>query len=479
MRNLPRLILSWLAVTAALFCGACEKPQHATLAVRGVTVVDVVDGSLLADNTVLVDGNRIVAVGPSDKIAIAEGAEVLDGTGGYLVPGLWDTHVHSAGSVDWHFPLYMAYGITSVRNMHTTADDPLALVLSIKRRVESGELLGPRFLANGGIVDGEPPVWDGSVVVRDAEEARAAVDRLADGGADFIKVYDRLRPEAYFALMERARERGIPVDGHLPMLIKPEAAAAAGQRTFEHTSGIGQGCSSVADAVRADYLRYLERLPEMPPFPDAMAAFFQLVRRNIDAGDPELCRRTARDFHEHRVASVPTLVANAGVNAKDFVADRERMALLPASVRERWRSWADEDDPVEDLLGPVDSLIVDRVRVLHEEEVTILAGTDVGNPFLVPGLSLHRELARLTEAGLSPLESLQAATLQPARTFGLQDSLGTVESGKLADLVLLDANPLEQIVNTRRIRAVVTDGRLLRRTDLDDLLAEAAAYEGD
>ena len=465
-----------LCVVCLLLVG-CTHTERADLAVRDVAVVDVADGSVHPHQTVLVLDNRIVAVEPAGTAELSEETEFVDGTGGYLIPGLWDAHVHSAGSLDWHFPLYIAYGITSVRNMHTSLEDPLNAVLSIKRRVASGELLGPRFLANGAVVDGDPPVWPGSVVVRNADEARAAVDRLADGGADFVKVYDRLTREAYFAILEHAKQRGIPVDGHLPFLIPAEKAAAAGQRTFEHLSGITSGCASGADALRADYARYLERVPEMPPFPDQIVGFFRLVRREVDARDPELCRQTARIFHRYGAASVPTLVANAGSDPQGFVADAERMALVPPSVREGWRAMAAGPNPIGELLGPVDATNLENVRVLHEEAVVILAGTDVGNPFLLPGLSLHRELGRLTEAGLSPLEALQAATLLPARVFGLDDSLGTVEAGKFADLVILDANPLEDIANTQRIRAVIANGRLLRRPDLDQLLHRVATMK--
>jgi len=469
---------SRLAVACLLLLTGCTRAPTADLALRDVTVVDVTKGVLHPTQTILVKGNHIVAVGPTNAVRVPDDAEVVEGSGGYLIPGLWDAHVHSAANTVWHFPLYIAFGITSVRNMHTNVDHPLEFVVSIKQRVGSGELLGPRFLANGGVIDGDPPVHGGSVVVRNGEEARAAVDRLVDGGADFVKVYDRLTREAYFAILERAKERGIPVDGHLPPLVTPEEAAAAGQRTVEHTTGITMGCSTEADAIRADYVRYVQRVPTMRPFPDAAIGFFSLVRRALDTRDPELCMRTVRAYREHGVVVVPTLVDEA-IDPQRFVADAERMALLPPAVREGWKGMADGPvDPIAETLGPgAATAALENVRVLHEGGVTILAGTDDGNAFLVPGVSLHRELARLTEAGLSSLEALQAATLLPARVFGLEDSLGTVEPGKLADLVLLEANPLDQISNTRRIRAVVANGTLFQRADLDQLLAKVATMD--
>lgn len=468
---------SRLAVACLLLLAGCTRTPVADLAIRDVTVVDVTNGVLHHAQTILVNGNHIVAVGPTDAVRVPDDAEVVEGAGGYLIPGLWDAHVHSAANAAWHFPLYIAFGITSVRNMHTNADHPLAFVVSIKRRVASGELLGPRFLANGALVDGDPPVHGGSVVVRNAAEARAAVDRLVDGGADFVKVYDRLTREAYFAILERAKERGIPVDGHLPPLVTPEEAAAAGQRTVEHTSGITMGCSTEADAIRADYARYVQQVPSMRPFPDAAVGFFSLVRRALDTRDPELCMTTVRAYREHGVVVVPTLVGGV-IDPQRFVADAKRMAMLPPAVRERWRGMADGPDPIAETLGPgASATALENVRLLHEGGVTILAGTDDGNAFLVPGASLHRELELLTAAGLSSLEALQTATLLPARVFGLEDSLGTVEPGKLADLVLLEANPLDQISNTQRIRAVVANGTLFQRADLDQLLAKVATMD--
>ncbi len=328
-----------------------SRPGNGPICITRVTVVDTRTGALARDQSVVVDGERIATVAPSAEVDPGRCAQVVDGAGRYLIPGLWDAHVHSAASVGWHFPLYIAYGITSVRNMHTGVDRPLAAVLSIKRRVASGELLGPRFLANGAVVDGDPPVHGGSVVVRNAEEARTAVDRLADGGADFIKVYDRLTREAYFAILERAKQRGIPVDGHLPPLVTPGEAAAAGQRTVEHTSGITMGCSREADAIRADYARYLQRVPAMRPFPDAAVGFFSLVRRALDTRDLDLCGKTVSAYREHGVVVVPTLVDEA-IDPQGLVASAERMALLPPAVRERWRGMAKSPDPIAETLGP-------------------------------------------------------------------------------------------------------------------------------
>ena len=467
---------TWLAAVVLLLLAACraDSPPPAELAIVGATVVDVEAGELRSGRTILVEGNRIVGVVPGET-DVPEGAEVVDASGRYVVPGLWDAHVHSAASVSWHFPLLVAHGITSVRNMHTTVDTALELTSAISRRISSGQLLGPRFLANGPIIDGPPPAWPGAVTAATPEEGRAAVDSLASGGADFIKVYDNLSPETYRAIADEARRHGIPVDGHVPFLVPPAEAAAAGQRTVEHTSGINLGCSAAADSLRKEFRGLLERMPSMG-FPERPRAFFTLVLAAGDRRDPELCAGTARAYREHGVTAVPTLVVSTRGRASELVADSSRMALLPPPVRERWTGMARAGPgPLPEERSDVEWTAPKNTKLLHEAGVPILAGTDIGNPFLVPGRSLHDELELLVvEAGLSPVEALRAATLQPARTFGMADSLGTVAEGRLADLVLLEENPLEDIRATASIAGVVLDGRFLDRAALDGLLARAA-----
>ena len=462
-----------LLVLLCLLMGGCEPTERADLAIRGVTIVDVTDGSLVSDQTVLLRGNRIVAVGSTDATTVPEQADVVDGGGGYLVPGLWDVHVHSAVSFDWHFPLFIAHGVTSVRNMHTSVDTALELTNAVRRRVTAGEV-GPRFYANGPILDGDPPIQPGSVSAADPARGRTLVDSLHAAGADFIKIYDNVSRDTYDAVLAQARARGIPVDGHLPKMVTPEVAAAAGQRTIEHVLSLAFECSAVSDSLRAEYSGFVQRWPTLE-FPENLITYFGLERTARETRHPAACRTTAEHLAEGGVAVTPTLFIE-WLEPAGIVADSARMALLPATVREQWRQQALEPDFIGSILRPVLDATAATVRDLDEADVTLLAGTDVGNAFLVPGISLHEELRYLVEmGGLSPLAALQAATLNPSRVLGLSDSLGTVEPGKLADLVLLDANPLVDISNTHRIRAVVADGRLFRRADLDRLLVAPAA----
>lgn len=471
-----------------LFLFACERAQPPTLAIRGVTVVDVMDGSLRLEQTVLVAGNRITAVGAADQIRTPDDADLVDGAGGFLIPGLWDMHVHSVANVtwdmgvrsisnaEWHLPLFLAYGVTGVRNMNdATADPTLNLTNSVKRRLTEGTLPGPRLLASGPAVDGDPPLTSNPVIVRSAVEARAVVDTLANHGADFVKVYENLSREAYFAIIDQARRRGIPVDGHVPFRVPPEEAAAAGQRTFEHLLAMALGCSKQPAAEREEFSRVLSDPNSPARIQETPLALFQHERRLYESRDPAACGKTIEAYRRHRVAEAPSLVGyHHVVNAKEIRADPISMRLVPATIRRNWETGLDSEigRTMHSILGPIVPLQSENVRLLQQAGVTLLAATDVGIPMLVPGLSLHEELVLLVHAGLTPAEALQTATVNPARVLGMADSLGTIEAGKLADLVLLDANPLADITNTRRIRAVVAGGRLYRRANLDRLLAE-------
>ena len=472
-----------------LLLTACAHTNPSAVALRDVTVVNVIDGSLRPEQTVLVVGKRIAAIGPANEINVPDHADVIDAGGGFLIPGLWDMHVHSVANValdmaidsvaamDWHFPLFLAWGVTGVRNMNDgTGDVTLELTNSVKRRLATADLHGPRFIANGPSIDGDPPLASNSAVVRTAQEARSAVNKLADNGADFMKVYENLDREVYFAIMDEAKRRGIPVDGHVPFRVTPEEAADAGQRTFEHVLAMAAGCSVSAAAERERFARVLSPLAGSPALEHLTPmTLFQHERALYDSRDPAACAPTIAAYVRNQVADTPNVVAYRNVvNAKKILADESRMRLVPQVIRRNWEAMLDTEiyAQMQSVLGPLVPLYSENARLLNEAGVLLLAGTDVGIPALIPGISLHEELELLVEAGLSPLQALRTATLNPARVLGQADALGSIEVGKLADLVLLDANPLADIRNTQRIRAVVADGRVYRRADLDGLLKE-------
>ena len=459
----------------ALLLAAMESAPNAVqpLVFAHVNVVDITGGPLGLNQTVIAEGDRIANVGPEDRVQIPKSAKVVDGQGLYLIPGLWDMHVH-VWEVQRSFPMLIANGVTGVRNMGGHLDELKAW----RGQTANGTLLGPRMMICGPVVDGPNPSHpDHSIVVHDAAEGRKAVDFLMSNGADFVKVYDGVPRDAYFAIAEEAKKSGIPFVGHVPGAISTSEASNAGQASIEHLGGILEESST-----KRDEIRQIAAGPVKSPaeYPARIAKELQLA---VENQSPQRLEELAMLFAKNHTWQVPTLVAkkqlafaNDPNSAKDprlaYFTVAEREALSPEhnmfvrfSPPEYWVQRKAEFQ--------ADLKIVSE---LHRVGVPFLAGTDTdGYSRLYYGFSLADELALLVESGFTPMEALQAATLRPAEFLGLGDEVGTVSQGKEADLVLLEANPLDDIHNIRKIRAVVVRGRYLDRAALDALLAQARA----
>lgn len=321
----------------------------------------------------------------------------------------------------------------------------------------------PRFGAVGTIVDGVPAWWPNSDAVSTTYDARRMVDRLKAGGVDFVKVYWNLSREAYFAIADEAKKKRIPFAGHVPISVSAFEASASGQRTIEHLDGISLSCSTQEAELRRINPK------DLPP-----GKYQQQV---FDTYDEQKCARLFSRFAKNRTWQVPTLSVFQRVNGDPsrLIYD-ERLKYIPVAEREEWKTFIIRRKmrTPENVQRPmqVASKLIGGMRRAGME---FMAGTDLGNEYLYPGFSLHDELILLVQAGLTPMEALQAATRNPAKFLGKLDSLGTIEKGKIADLVLLDANPLEDISNTQRINAVVVNGRYLPKEALQRMLAEVEA----
>ncbi|HJR63282.1 MAG TPA: amidohydrolase family protein [Gemmatimonadaceae bacterium] len=461
--------------------GGAAAGAESPLVFEHVTVVDVEQGRLLADRRVVIDGTRIIAVDSGSHDGPA-GARRVDGTGKYLIPGLWDMHVHAAhGSYgrglpanDSGFaPLFIANGVTGVRDMFGVEGRAKLW----KAHVRNGTAPWPRIVVSQHILDGPQAVWPGSVRVATAAAARRAVDSLVRAGADFLKVYSFLPRDAFRAAVEQAGRRGLPVAGHVPFVLSVEDASDAGMRSIEHMTGIPAACSTVTDSVHAAYLGALDD-------PDVLAAMSRvgtaLGPAILSNPDPTRCAALAERLSKNGTWLSPTLtVLRSTAHLDDTtLAGDQRTRFVPGRYLQLW-------DPRNDFRfrnvtaegwGIRRRMFARQLEIvghMARAGVPVIAGTDFGNPWIFAGFSLHDELGLLVQAGLTPLEALRAATLGPARYLDATDSLGTVERGKLADLVLLDADPLADITNTTKIRAVVANGRYLDRAALDALLAGA------
>jgi len=476
----------------AFLCGTCAvAPAQQPLAFTHATVVDVRSGQLLRDQTVVVERNRIREAAHSSAVRIPAGARVVDATGKFLIPGLWDMHTHvletshnSSGEDpqglndrERAFRLLIANGVTGIRDMYTRV--PLSTIAVIRQQTDNGTLLGPRVVATGLLVDGDPPMFPGSIVVRNAQEAREGVRGLKREGADFVKVYSRLSRNAYFAIAEESKSLSIPFAGHVPASITPLEASDAGQASLEHIYRFDETCypDAAEDDKRYQELDSDSRLSpaEKQKIRDALNGAW-LAKINID-----YCAPVFRHLAQKHTWVVPTLVDNRA-NAHFDDGDFKRDPRLKYLWREE-KTWDAKHYPF--LLEYAETRRDHRlrqfeielkiVRALHGAGVPLLAGSDSGSPYVCPGFSLHDELQLFVSCGFTPAEALQTATQNPAIFLGRTADLGTIEAGKFADLVLLDANPLEDIANTQKIRAVVVNGRYLDRAALDAFLAEVVA----
>jgi imidazolonepropionase-like amidohydrolase len=417
----------------------------ASIAITHAAVVPMTrDALVLPDHTVVVANGRIVVIGPSNSTPVPAGARQIDGRGKFLIPGLADMHVHlEYFDEPAILGLFTANGVTTVRNM-----DGRPYLLDWKRRIAAGTLPGPRLYTAGPLLDGSPPVRPDNMVVATAAEARAAVESQIRDGYDFIKVYSALSQDAYQAIVDTARAQNIAVSGHVPRSVGLDGALGARQRSIEHLADFASAIQAVA--VPGWARRYLS----MPVDPGKIATL-------------------AEQLVKAEVWSVPTMVQpEREVLRSDEITKRlasDELRYIPADGRQLWErqvrggaSRMDEDDWKLIAAGRAHRLMV--VKAFQAAGVHMLAGTDTPNPFVVPGFSLHDELALLVEAGLSPAAALASATREAARYIGASD-WGTIHKDAAADLLLLDANPLENITHTKRIAGVAVNGRWIGPDD--------------
>jgi Amidohydrolase family len=463
-----------LLLYAGSFSSMGTVAQVATISaipviISHVTVIDATGSPAKPDMSVEFIGHKIVAIGRSDTFLVPDHARVIDAAGKFIIPGLWDMHVHT-GAKETYFPLYIANGITGVRDMGGDVEDSIEGIstryvnLCIWRKaITRGDLIGPRMVIAGFLIDGYS--WQGDVSVSNPSEARTTVDALHDMGVDFIKVKSFLSREAYFAIADEARLEHIVLAGHVPDAVPASEASAAGQKSIEHLTGIALG-SSLEEESLSKELASAFAARDRPRYSAVQV-------RALETFDKKRARHLFQLLIDNRTWQVPTLVElrrNAAI-APTTVPD-PRWAYIPKRVRDAWVKSVQEDTGSSALRPPFPATL-NLVRQMHAAGVEFLSGTDSPNPSILPGFSLHEELQLLVSAGFTPMEALQTATRNPARYLERESELGTIEIGKLADMVLLTANPLDEISNTQSIWAVVQDGRYLDRSALDSMLESA------
>lgn len=414
-----------LLLGAFVLASASALRAQATT-IDNVTIVDVTNGRLLPRKTIVIEGQRIARL--MDASAATRASATLDGTGMFVIPGLWDMHIHAYFTNDTArfrstnevmLPLFIANGVTGVRDLGSN----LEASLSARDSIAAHQLVGPRMLISGPMIDGPTTRYAAAIKVGTPDEARAAVRMLKQRGMDLVKTQTLIPRDAYFAMADEANKVGIPFEGHVPREITGLEAVNARQRSFEHFIGVADTNTTLIAAIA-----------------------------------------------KHRVWQCPTVINSVGT-AADFTNDPGLAYWLKPQV-ESWRRTALE------RLSATDSATraqqertkrrLEQIRSMHAAGIPFLAGTDAPAGYdLVPGSSIHRELQLFVRAGLTPLQALQTATLNPATYFGRTAEWGTIAPGKVADLVILARNPLTDIANTRSVKAVVADGRYFSPKELE------------
>jgi imidazolonepropionase-like amidohydrolase len=442
---------------------AARAVEAQTLRIVNATVVDVATGELHPGSTIVIQGSRIATVGAATA---GSSGQVVDAAGSYVIPGLWDMHTHAffgdrtPESRDLILPLFVANGVTGIRDMGSSLD----AVLRARADVAAHRLLGPRMIVSGPMLDGPKVSFPTSIAITTPAVGRDTVDLLERRGVDFIKIQSGVPRDAYFAIADEAKRVGIHFEGHVPDAIRASEAITAGQRTFEHLIGIFEASSPDEEKYIADHYDGGTKRP---------GAFLKTY-------DPVLEARIVQQITAAKVWQCPTLFWERGQWLVDVV-DVTNDPNLPYAAKSWIAHWptlrasilkglASDPLPVREEFVAHE---LDIIRKLHSAKVPFLAGTDTpAGVDVIPGVSLHLELERFVAAGFTPLEALQTATLNPAIFYEKTRDYGSVQAGRVADLVILNANPLTDIKNTRSIVGVVVDGRYLSAADLERLRAK-------
>lgn len=445
-----------LLLLVASFCAG------QTIAIRNATIIDVTSGASRRGN-IVIRGSKIIAAGPAARIPAR--SKILNATGKFVIPGLWDMHVHLWESEPM-FDLYTAHGITGIRDMGSNYE---------RTRHWTKDAIagtGPHVFTCGTPVDGPSSEAAKFPVFRAAGpvDGRRAADSLDDQGVDFINVLSTLSRDAYVALAQRARVRRAVFAGHVPESVSVTDAIDARQRSIEHLFGIALACSSEESDLRSRRAEAIARGDNN--------ALREIRQRTYQTFSESKCTALFRSMARIGVWQTPTLTLRQrlALMGLEQLASDKRLKAVPAKICKTWK------DPRE-ALKDASPETLDRfkadyefhqrlIALMNRNGVDLLAGTDTGDDFVIPGAALHDELALLVDAGLTPAEALRTATINPARYFNLELTQGTIAPRRTADLVLLDADPLTDIRNTRRIHAVVVRGKMLDRKRLNALLSQ-------
>ncbi len=460
MRRLAVLLLVFTCVPL----WPAPKPSSQIIVFTNVNVVDTRGGTILPNLTVVVSNRRIAGIAKVGLIAGGPNVQIINGHGMYLMPGLWDMDVHTGRAPLWDenvlYPLYIANGVTGVRDLGGDLD----LLEHRRQRIEAKELIGPHIISAGPSLSSQTSSPE-TFAVHNPTEARDAVARLKARGVNLVTVHADLERESYFALADETTKEKIPLAGIVPDSVTAVEASDAGQRSIERLAGIMLACSSQEYELRHAGLEALARQDRK--------SYAAIAAQASTTYDSKKAWDMFVQFTSNNTWQVPSLVWSQAAAARPPATD-PRLKYVPASIRQEWEMSTRVPEPDLDAMKKQADREIELVNAMRRGGVQFMAGTNGPDPYVLPGFSLHAELERLVQSGFTPQQALRAATFNSALFLAKLDQFGVVEVGHAADLVLLEANPFDDIRNTRKIAAVVASGRYFSRPQLDRMLAQVA-----
>ena len=472
-RSLKNLIIGF-SLGIALVSTTCQKNIiSGEVIITDVHVIDIAHDTTISNQTVAIENGIITSVTPYSESDQIKAESVIKGTGKFIIPAFWDMHTHYTTSSNHKgfLNLFIANGVLGVRDLWGN--------LAYRDSLVSSHTIAPTIFLSGAIIDGPFTLLQGSLQPKTSEEAIGMVDSLHQQGADFIKIYDDLSLDIFKAIANRCHELQLPFVGHVPMSIKAEQASTLGQKSMEHLNGIWK--SSTTEEQEIDSLEGVFKEQFMSnDLPGAINTFNSINRKYNSLYNKQEATQLARVLHQNKTFVTPTLITiNRHWSRKDGrYKNLDENKYVPEDLLQQWDP---ELNFPEKMFPPeaweTGSELLDTslkiINTLHDNGVDILAGTDCGVSYVIPGFSIHDELGLMVQAGLSNAEALKTATLNPAKYFDILDRQGAVASQMNANLILLNKNPLDDISNTKTIFGVIRNGQYLNRDYLDQLLEEA------
>ena len=461
-------------LTLLVLAFACKSKTEVSILVYKASLIDLQNGQVIQNQVVLIQGDSILLTGGDSLLSEYSGKVEINAESKFLMPGLWDNHVHFGGAeyIDENeqlLPLYVAFGVTAVRD--AAGDIPIE-VLKWKAEITEGKRIGPRIFTSGPKIEGINSIWPGDLEVGSEEELDKALDSLEKLDVDFVKITDNaLSAELFLSATKKARTRGWSVSGHIHPGITLDEISKAGLTTIEHQSYLLRAATAEEQRIRD------ERSSNKLSSAEANQLQFETLSDSVALSN-------FQKFAIQGTGIVPTLLISyniAYLDSLDFSGDTILNYLGP-KLKESYQ-WRIDRYALEDSLARKNRKMVFEASarllpMVQKSGMKIMVGTDAGylNTYDYPASAIHRELALMVNYGLSPLEALQASMINGPTYFGLEDKYGSIKSGRKASMVLLTKNPLENIGNTLSIESVIVEGAYYSRADLDRMLAEIKAW---